>query len=130
MSNHSSLNNKKRWIRWDLGNPKIKKFDESEFDNYLELEEARERNKNGSQIILNQVEDDSKIIFPDRNIWIGSLTFPLMKSEYDKINKLEGIELFKVPGTYTILVGVGVMFNDEKIKKSVESVLRAENFTS
>lgn len=113
-----------------MGNPKTKKFDESEFDNYLELEEARERNKNGSQIILNQVEDDSRIVFPDRNIWIGSLTFPLMKSEYDKINKLEGIELFKVPGTYTILVGVGVMFNDEKVKKSVESVLRAEHFTS
>ena len=129
MSNNSLSKGAKKFIRWDLGNPKpSKKFNEEEFEgNYFELEEARDRNKSNVQISMNQMEDDSRITFPDRNIWIGSLNFPLMKSHYNKINSLEGVEVFKVPGTYTILVGVGVMFNDERVKKAIEIELGAEN---
>lgn len=128
MSNPTSSNSAKRYIRWDLGNPKpSNKFNEEEFEgNYFELEEARDRNKSNVQISMNQMEDDSRIIFPDRHIWIGSLNFPVMKSHYDKINSINGVEVFKVPGTYTILVGVGVLFNDDKVKKCIELALNAE----
>ena len=54
--------------------------------------------------------------------WMGHTNFNITKEVMDKLNKMEGVEILKICSRYRFFMGIGRMFDFNKVRQDIEDI--------
>lgn len=131
----------KKIIAWESWSVKEKEIVEmSDIDNYeIDIEEEAEQmlqSENFLSPILSEmrpqiiqtpwgtVSFDSVLKPSDRwDCWLGYTNFGLTHKISDKIKIIEGVEAIKIMSRYTFCIGIGKLFEFNKVRRDIENAI-------
>lgn len=131
----------KKIIAWESWSVKEKEIVEiSDIDNYeIDTEEEVEQilqSENFLSPILSEMKPqiiqtpwgtvsfDSVLKPSDRwDCWLGYTNFGLTHKISDKIKIIEGVEAIKIMSRYTFCIGIGKLFEFNKVRRDIENAI-------
>ncbi len=77
--------------------------------------------------LTNQLIEDISIL-SSFECWIGHTNFDITLDVKDKLNRVPGVEVLKIFSRYRFFVGIGQMFDFQKVRNDIEkAIIEKEN---
>ena len=122
------MDKKIQWLKWE--DPLIVKNNEEDLDlrshkdSFKEFEENEERHV---RLVLGPYGllplNENAITGKLYKLWVGHCNFDITESVKEKIESVDGVEIFRVWTRYRFWLGVGNLFDDHKVQQNIEHKL-------
>lgn len=90
------------------------------------LEDMVTYDEEGEEIVIPnkpQIVTIAGIIPTDFNFWVAHTDFPITQNTAHIISEVPGVELLDVTTKYRCRIGIGMAFNDHKVKLNIQDAL-------